>query len=177
MTARPISSTASIAASLGVLPLPMCRTIFSISTIASSTRTPTTSASDNRLTVFIVKPRYFIPIKVGMTDKGNAVAATSVARQSRKNKNTTITARIPPSSNRMIDPLKLCSTGVTKLKASVIVRSGWFSLSCFNAFSTPLNTSTSPAPLLRVISNPITDLPFKNAPERRSAIVSLTLAT
>ena len=56
-TARPISSTASIAASTGVLPRPRWRSMFSISTIASSTSTPTTSASDSSVTTLIEKPR------------------------------------------------------------------------------------------------------------------------
>ena len=42
--------------------------------------------------------------KVGMADMGMATAETSVARQSRRKKNTTITARIEPST---IDEIEL----------------------------------------------------------------------
>ena len=45
ITARPISSAASMAASYGVLPMRRWRSIFSISTMASSTSTPITSVS------------------------------------------------------------------------------------------------------------------------------------
>ena len=57
ITAMPISSAASSAASIGLLPMRKCRAIFSISTIASSTRMPTTSASETKVTVFKVKPK------------------------------------------------------------------------------------------------------------------------
>ena len=42
-TAKPISSAASSAAFIGLLPMRMWRTMFSTSTMASSTRMPTTS--------------------------------------------------------------------------------------------------------------------------------------
>ena len=52
ITASPISSAASIAASYGVFPIRRCRAMFSISTIASSTRMPTTKDSDSSVIVF-----------------------------------------------------------------------------------------------------------------------------
>ena len=54
ITAIPISSAASVAACIGVFPMRKWRAIFSISTIASSTSTPTTNASDISVTVFSV---------------------------------------------------------------------------------------------------------------------------
>ncbi len=54
MTAMPISSAASSAACMGGLPISRCRSMFSISTIASSTSTPTTSASDSSVTMLSV---------------------------------------------------------------------------------------------------------------------------
>ena len=50
-TASPISSAASMAASYGLLPMRKWRSMFSISTMASSTSTPTTSVSDMSVTV------------------------------------------------------------------------------------------------------------------------------
>ncbi len=44
-TASPISSAASIAARYALLPIFMCRVMFSTSTIASSTSTPVISES------------------------------------------------------------------------------------------------------------------------------------
>ena len=86
ITARPISSAASIAAWNGVLPMRRWRMMFSISTIASSTRMPITSDSDSSVTVFSEKPNRYITPKVGIADSGSAVADTSVARQSRRNR-------------------------------------------------------------------------------------------
>ena len=54
MTAMPISSAASMAAANGVLPMTRWRVMFSISTMASSTSTPITSASDSNVTVLMV---------------------------------------------------------------------------------------------------------------------------
>ena len=96
-TARPISSAASIAAWYGLLPMCKWRSMFSISTIASSTRMPTTSAIDKSVTVFSVKPNRWMPRNAGITDSGRAAALISVARQSRRNAHTTITASRPPS--------------------------------------------------------------------------------
>ena len=48
-TASPISSAASSAALKPLLPMRMCRTMFSISTMASSTSTPATRDSASRV--------------------------------------------------------------------------------------------------------------------------------
>jgi hypothetical protein len=53
-TARPISIAASIAASLGFLPMRKWRTMFSTSTIASSTKMPTTRDSASSVKIFSV---------------------------------------------------------------------------------------------------------------------------
>ena len=99
MTARPISSAASIAASYGDLPPRKWRMIFSISTIASSTSTPITKDSASSEIMFKLKPSSHITKNAGITDSGSATAATSVARQFRKNTKTTTTASSPPSTN------------------------------------------------------------------------------
>jgi len=97
MTAKPISSAACMAASKGRLPMCRWRVMFSISTMASSTRMPTTSASDSNVTILRVKPNKTMPRKVGIADSGSATAATSVARQSRRNHHTTNIASSAPS--------------------------------------------------------------------------------
>src|SRR5512134_3255355 len=89
ITASPISSAASIAAWYGVLPAARWRMMFSISTIASSTRMPTTSDSDSSVTTLMVKPIKYIAKKVGMIDNGSATAEIIVARQLRRNTHTT----------------------------------------------------------------------------------------
>ena len=78
--------------------------MFSISTIASSTRMPTTSESASRVTPLSVKPSSDIAQNAGMIDSGSAVEATSVARQSRRNRNTTSTASAAPSNSSAIEP-------------------------------------------------------------------------
>ena len=75
----------------------MWRTMFSISTIASSTSTPATRLSASSVMKLSVKPIRSITQKVGMAESGMASAEMIVARQSRRNRNTTTTARIAPS--------------------------------------------------------------------------------
>ena len=96
-TASPISSAASMAARKPLLPMRMWRTMFSISTMASSTSTPATKDNDSSVIPLSVKPIHCIKAKVGMADKGMASAEMSVARQLRRNSQTTATARIEPS--------------------------------------------------------------------------------
>ncbi len=50
-----------------------------------------------------MKPSTQIAQNVGMIDSGNASADTSVARQSRRNSQTTKIARIAPSTSISID--------------------------------------------------------------------------
>ncbi len=78
--------------------------MFSISTIASSTSTPATSpkaSSDRKLRL---NPSKSMNQKVGIADRGIAIAEMIVARQSRRKKNTTTTARTAPS---IIDAIEL----------------------------------------------------------------------
>ena len=95
-TARPISSEASMADGYGALPPRMWRTMFSISTIASSTRIPMVNDSASRVIMLSDWPSGSSTAKVGISDSGMATAAISVARQSRRNSQTTITASRAP---------------------------------------------------------------------------------
>ena len=101
-TASPISSAASSAAWKPLLPMRMWRTMFSISTMASSTSTPATRDSASRLIWLSEKSTHCISAKVGIADSGMASAAISVARMSRRNRNTTSTARIEPSTSALM---------------------------------------------------------------------------
>ena len=151
--------------------------MFSTSTIASSTRMPITNDSASSVITLTEKPSAYMPMKAGITDSGSATAETSVARQSRRKSHTTITARIAPSYSRCIEPSYSSATGCTKLKASVSVMSGWSAFSCASTFCTCAPTSTSLAPRLRATSKPTTGLPLSKAAARRSATVSVTVAT
>ena len=75
----------------------MWRTIFSISTIASSTSTPATRLSASSVMKLSVKPIRLMIQKVGIAESGMASAEMIVARRSRRNRKTTATARIAPS--------------------------------------------------------------------------------
>ena len=71
--------------------------MFSISTMASSTRMPVTSVIPNSETVLSEKPSSWITKKIGMIDSGRATAVMRVARQFRRSRKTMITARAAPS--------------------------------------------------------------------------------
>ena len=75
----------------------MWRTMFSISTMASSTRMPVTMVMASRLTRLSEKPAASIAQNAGTMESGKAMAAMSVARQSRRKMNTTTMARMAPS--------------------------------------------------------------------------------
>ena len=103
MTAIPISSVASMAACSGGLPIARWRATFSTSTMASSTRMPTTTANASKLSRLSEKPNQYITAKVGITDSGSAIAEIQVARQSRRKNQTTRTASSDPSSNIVME--------------------------------------------------------------------------
>ena len=75
----------------------MWRTMFSISTIASSTRMPVTMVIASRLTRLSEKPIASMAQKAGMIESGSAMAAMIVARRSRRKMSTTMMARTAPS--------------------------------------------------------------------------------
>lgn len=70
------------------LPIWICLTMVSISTIASSIRMPVTGVMPSRLMVFRKKPRSLITMKAGMIESGRATAVIRVARQFRRTTNT-----------------------------------------------------------------------------------------
>src|SRR5437868_2222572 len=77
----------------------MWRTMFSISTMASSTRIPVDSVIARNETRFSEKPKMSIAQNAGKIDSGSEIAAMMVARRSRKNSSTITTARKAPSNN------------------------------------------------------------------------------
>ena len=91
ITVKPISLAPSSAARSGLAPFSMCRTMFSIITIASSTTKPVpmVSAISDRLSS--EKPQKYITAKVAISDTGKATPAMMVARPERRNTSTTMT--------------------------------------------------------------------------------------
>ena len=83
MVGLPTSATASTAASIRLRSSGMaqCRAIFSIITIASSTRIPIEKISANRLTRLIVKPMILEANMVSMIVVGMTMAVTAASRQ------------------------------------------------------------------------------------------------
>src|SRR5712692_9250404 len=77
----------------------MCRSTFSITTIASSTTSPVASVIPNSVSVLIEKPNSFTNWNVPISETGMAIAGINVLRQSCKNKYmTTMTSAMACSS-------------------------------------------------------------------------------
>src|SRR5258707_10925805 len=99
-TAPATSFIATEAALCGsVMPSTMCRSTFSITTIASSTTNPVASVMPNSVNVLIENPKALMNIKVPTSDTGIVIAGINVLRQSCKNKKmTAITSAMACSS-------------------------------------------------------------------------------
>ncbi len=108
-TVKPTSRAPSKAACRRGLPLSIWREMFSSTTIASSTTKPvaTISAISERLSS--EKPSRYIAPKVPMIEIGTATLGIKVARQLRRNRNTTITTR-PTAISRV------CSVSVSEAR-------------------------------------------------------------
>ena len=176
MTARPISSAASVAACLGGLPMARWRSMFSTSTMASSTRMPTTTASASSVIMFRLKPSNQITPKVGMIDSGSASAEIQVARQSRRKNHTTSTASAAPSHSMAMDDLNEARTSSMAVLTSLNWIRGCSASSCRMAASTPSPTSISLEPTVRLMPKLTTGWPSIIASCRRSAWPSVTVA-
>ena len=77
----------------------MWRTMFSISTMASSTRMPVDSVMARKLTRLSEKPSMSIAQNAGKIDSGSEIATITVARKLRRNRNTMMTASAAPSNS------------------------------------------------------------------------------
>src|ERR1700704_6105925 len=100
ITAPATSFIATDAALCGsVMPSTMCRSTFSITTIASSTTSPVASVIPKSVSVLMENPNALMKIKVPTSDTGMVIAGINVLRQSCKNKNmTTITSAMACAS-------------------------------------------------------------------------------
>ena len=177
ITARPISSAASVAATLGGLPIARWRSMFSTSTMASSTRMPTTTASASSVIMFRLKPRIQITPKVGMIDSGSASAEIHVARQSRRNHHTTSTASAAPSHSMAMEELKDARISSMAVLTSLNSIRGFAALSSAMAFSMPSPTAISLEPRVRLMPKLTTGSPSIIASCRRSAWPSVIVAS
>ncbi|MCY1524149.1 hypothetical protein D9M68_590720 [compost metagenome] len=96
-TVKPISLVASKEARTLFLPISICRWIFSNTTIASSTRIPTTNESPSNDIRLSVKPIRLIPIKVAINEAGidtiTIMALRILCKKNSITKATKITAK------------------------------------------------------------------------------------
>ena len=97
MTGPVISSIALIVASRGGSPLAIQRSMFSTTTIASSTTMPMASTRPKSVRLFKEKPSKAITAKVPMSETGTSIIGISVARQSWRKTSTTMKTRINAS--------------------------------------------------------------------------------
>ena len=98
ITASPISSAASSAARYADLPIRMCRTMFSISTIASSTRMPVLSVIASRLMRLSEKPEMSIAQNDGKIDNGSVRAGDDGGANVAQEGSTMMAASAAPSN-------------------------------------------------------------------------------
>jgi len=98
VTARPTSSVAARAASIGPMSFSSTkRKMFSSTTMASSMTMPTASVSASMVSQFRLKPSAFMRVKVAITEHGMATAEITVARQLPMKRNTTTLASSAPT--------------------------------------------------------------------------------
>ena len=88
---NPISFVPLSAASNGSSPFSMCRTMFSRTTIASSTTNPTDNVSAMRDRLSMLYPRTYIAANVPAMDSGSARDGMTVAERLRRNRKMTRT--------------------------------------------------------------------------------------
>ncbi len=116
-TARAISPVPFRAASQAVSPCSTCRTMFSMTTMASSMRRPMESVSASIVITLNVNPSACMTANVPMMAVGRATAATSVERALRRKRSTTSTARTPPrimsSFTELMDARMNCEPSTT----------------------------------------------------------------
>ena len=89
MTGPVISSMAWMVASRGGSPLAIQRSMFSTTTMASSTTMPMASTRPNSVRLFSEKPSRAMIAKVPISDTGTSIIGSSVARQSCRKISTT----------------------------------------------------------------------------------------
>src|SRR5262249_23340029 len=108
ITAPATSFIATDAALWGsVMPSVMCRSTFSITTIASSTTNPVASVMPNIVSVLIENPNAFTKMNVPTSETGIVIVGINVLRKSCRKRKITITTRtmasISVTSTSLID--------------------------------------------------------------------------
>ena len=97
IAASPISFRPETAAACGACPSSKCRSMFSRTTVESSTRIPTTRVIPSSEIVSIVRPISFMTNKATHSDAGIATRTTIMLRHEPRKKSMTIPVRMMPS--------------------------------------------------------------------------------
>ncbi len=177
-TAMAISRVPSCDACTWSLPISMWRTMFSRTTMASSIRMPIASERPSSDMVLSVKPKAHTAMKEESTETGSARPVITVERQEFRNRKTTRTVRMAPSTSAS-------STLRTELRTrspesrTTSMRTPWGRVgrSRSTASLTASATLVVLAPLDLVMSMPTASSPLNRASERCSALPSRTVAT
>ncbi len=158
----------------------MCRNMFSITTMLSSTTRPTAIARPPRVNRFRLMPCHAITINAASTLAGMEMLVTSVGRTLKRNVKITITASTAPSSTSCVSSLmdfwipgawleistnctsegrpssKPFSLAVTALDTSTVLPSGSFSTLMVRLGSPLVRVMVKPSPDPRGTSAPNT---------------------
>src|SRR5580704_13559012 len=162
ITAPATSFIATDAALCGsVMPSAMCRSTFSITTIASSTTSPVASVMPNSVSVLIEKPKALTNMNVPTNDTGIVIAGMNVLRQSCKNKKMTMITRPTASSNVISTSLIDSPTTVVESNATAyFIPGGKFFESRANSSFAAWSTSRAFAPGSWVTAIPTASWPL-----------------
>ena len=152
--------------------------MFSIITIASSTTKPVAMVSAIRLRLSSEKPSRYITAKVPTKEIGTTTAGISVARQLRRNRNTTITTSPTASTistcTSFTDARMVC---VRSPRICTSTEAGKAFSSCGNKSLMRSATSITLAPGWRCTLRIIAGCPLAQAPKRVFSAASITCAT
>ena len=177
-TASAISEVPFRAASQGVSPCSRCRTMFSITTMASSIRRPIDRVSASIVITLKVNPSALMTAKVPTMAVGSAAAETSVERQLRRKRSTTSTARTPPtimsSCTEEIDARMNCAPSTTVARR---LPAGSWRLDGRERLLDGLGDADGVRARLLRTTSPMALVPPSCAEERASAGPSSTCAT
>ena len=177
-TARAISLAPASAASNGVAPASSFRTMFSITTTASSMRSPIERVRASIETRLKVNPRASIAAKVPITEVGRAMAAMIVERALRRKRSTTSTASNPPRTRASrTAPIDASMEVELSLTTASRTPSGSCPSNSATASLARFATSTVLAPDCFCTEKATADCPPQVAAERASAGPSITVAT
>src|SRR6202158_60885 len=161
-TAPATSFMATDAALCGsVMPSAMCRSTFSITTIASATTNPVASVMPNSVNVLMENPNALMKMNVPTSETGIVIAGINVLRQSCKNKKiTAMTRTIACASVINTSRIDSLTTFVVSKAIAYFSPGGKFLDSRRNSVFAALSTSSAFAPGNCVMAIPTASCPL-----------------